>query len=145
MVTGRLARRLVLVWAGASVLYLPFGFVEDVRAGVPGQLLTAGTFGVAAVRAVLLAAWRQTRPAPQSVAERRRGMLPGPLVWALLSLATVQVAAGSWALALTVLSVTGALGLLLFSRLDRVPGEGADPRRRGVRAHGCRGVPDGTQ
>ncbi len=122
MVTGRLARRLAAVWAGASVLYLPFGFVMDLETSVRGQVLAAATFGVAAVCAVLLAAWQQTRPAPRSAAEQRRGMLPGLLVLALMSLGTVRVAAGSWALALTGLCVTGALGLLVFSRLDRIPG-----------------------
>ncbi|WP_312182089.1 DUF6297 family protein, partial [Arthrobacter sp.] len=96
MVAGRLARRLLLVWVGATVLYLPFGFVMDLETSVSGQLLSAGTFGVAAVCAVLLAAWQQTRPAPRSAAGRRRGLLPGLLVLALLSLATVRVAAGSW-------------------------------------------------
>ncbi|GAA1348566.1 hypothetical protein GCM10009636_03880 [Arthrobacter koreensis] len=122
MVTGRLARRLALVWAGATVLYLPFGFVLDLQAGMAGQLLTAGTFGMAAVCAVLLAAWQQTRPAPRSTAGRRRGLLLGLLVLALLSLVTVRVAAGSWALALSVLSVTYPSGLLVFSRLNRIPG-----------------------
>ncbi|MFF2675889.1 DUF6297 family protein [Arthrobacter koreensis] len=122
MVAGRLVRRLLLVWAGATVLYLPFGFVLDLEAGAARQLLTAGTFGVAAVSAVLLAAWQQARPAPRSTAERRRGLLPGLLVLALLSLATVRIAAGSWVLAVGGLSVTVALGLLVFARLDRIPG-----------------------
>lgn len=122
MVAGRLVQRLLLVWAGTAVLYLPFGFVMDLETSVRGQVLAAVTFGVGAVCAVLLAAWQQARPAPQSAAKRRRGMLPGLLVLALLSLGTVRVAAGSWALALTVLSVTGVLGLLVFSRLDRIPG-----------------------
>lgn len=122
MVAGRLVRRLALVWAGASVLYLPFGFVMDLETSVRGQFLAAGTFGVAAVCAVLLAGLQQARPAPRSAAERRRGMLPGLLMLALLSLATVRVAAGSWVLALTGLCVAGALGLLVFARLDRIPG-----------------------
>ncbi|WP_433122530.1 DUF6297 family protein [Arthrobacter koreensis] len=122
MVTGRLIRRLLLVWAGASVLYLPFGFVLDLETSVSGQLLAAGTFGVAAVCAVLLAALRQGRPVPRSTAERHRGVLPGLLVLALLSLVTVRVAAGSWALALGGLSVTVALCLAVFARLDRIPG-----------------------
>ena len=53
MVTGRLVRRLVLVCAGAAVLYLPFGLVTDLETGVQGQLLAAGVFGLAAVCAVL--------------------------------------------------------------------------------------------
>ncbi|MBF4994409.1 hypothetical protein ITX31_09825 [Arthrobacter gandavensis] len=122
MVAGRLVRRLAAVGAGAAVLYPPFGFVMDLEAGAAGQLLTAGTFGVAAVCAVLLAAWQQARPTSRAAAERRRGMLAGVLVLALLSLITVRVAAGSWALAITGLCVTGALGLLVFSRLDRIPG-----------------------
>ncbi|UYB35961.1 DUF6297 family protein [Arthrobacter koreensis] len=122
MVAGRLVRRLLLVWAGTAVLYLPFGFVMDLETSFRGQVLAAATFGMAAVCAVLLAGLQQARLSPQSAAERRRGMLPGLLVLALLSLATVRVAAGSWALALTILSVTGALGLLVFSRLDRIPG-----------------------
>lgn len=123
MVAGRLIRRLLLVWAGASVLYLPFGFVLDLETSVSGQLLAAGTFGVAAVCAVLFAALRQARPVPRSTAERRRGMLPGLLVLALLSLVTVRVAAaGAWALALGGLGVTVALCLVVFARLDRIPG-----------------------
>ncbi|MER1997366.1 MAG: DUF6297 family protein [Arthrobacter sp.] len=122
MVAGRLARRLLLVWAGTAVLYLPFGFVMDLETSVRGQVLASGTFGVAAVCAVLLAAWQQARPAPQSAAKRRRGMLPGLLVLALLSLGTVRVAAGAWVLAVGGLGVTVALGLLVFSRLDRIPG-----------------------
>ena len=122
MVASRLVRRLLLVWAGASVAYLPFGFVLDLETSVSGQLLAAGTFGVAAVCAVLFAALRQAGPVPGSAAERGRGMLPGLLVLALLSLVTVRVAAGSWALALGGLSVAGALGLVVFARLDRIPG-----------------------
>ncbi|WP_091601158.1 DUF6297 family protein [Arthrobacter koreensis] len=122
MVAGRLILRLLLVWAGASLLYLPFGFVLDLETSVSGQLLAAGTFGVAAVCAVLFAALRQAGPVPRAAVVRRRGMLPGLLVLALLALVTVRVAAGSWALALTVLSVAGALGLVVFARLDRIPG-----------------------
>lgn len=122
MVAGRLVRRLLQVWAGTSLLYLPFGFVMDLEISVRGQFLAAATFGVGAVCAVLLASLQQARPAPRSAAERRRGMLPTLLVLALLSLATVRVAAGSWVLAITGLSVTVALGLLVFSRLDRIPG-----------------------
>lgn len=122
MVAGRLVRRLLLVWAGTAVLYLPFGFVMDLETSVQGQVLAAGTFGAAAVCAVLLAGLQQARPAPQSAAERRRGILPGLLVLALLSLGTVRVAAGSWALAAGGLGVTAALGLLVFARLDRIPG-----------------------
>ena len=122
MVAGRLARRLLLVWAGACVLYLPFGFVMDLETSVRGQILAAATFGVGAVCAVLLAGLQQARPASQSAAEQRRDMLPGLLVLALLSLGTVRVAAGSWALAVGGLGVTVALGLLVFSRLDRIPG-----------------------
>ena len=122
MVAGRLIRRLLLVWAGASVLYLPFGFVLDLETSVSGQLLAAGTFGVAAVCAVLCAALRQAGPVPRSTAERGRGELPGLLVLAFLSLVTVRVAAGSWALPLGGLSVTVALCLVVFARLDEIPG-----------------------
>ncbi|GAA1908303.1 hypothetical protein GCM10009688_10540 [Arthrobacter gandavensis] len=122
MLAGRLVRRLLLVWAGTAVLYLPFGFVMDLETSVRGQVLAAATFGVAAVSAVLLAGLQQARPAPQSAAERRSGSLPGLLVLALLSLVTVRVAAGSWVLAVGSLGVTVALGLLVFARLDRIPG-----------------------
>ncbi|MFZ3453793.1 DUF6297 family protein [Arthrobacter sp. 7Tela_A1] len=124
MVAGRLVRRLLQVWAGTSLLYLPFGFVMDLETSVRGQVLAAATFGAGAVCAVLLAGLQQARPALQAAAERRRGMLPGllVLVLVLLSLVTVRVAAGSWALAVGGLGVTVALGLLVFSRLDRIPG-----------------------
>ncbi|MEB7447281.1 DUF6297 family protein [Arthrobacter koreensis] len=122
MVAGRLVRRLLLVWAGTAVLYLPFGFVMDLETSVRGQVQAAATFGAGAACAVLLAGLQQARPAPQSAAERRRGVLPGLLVLALLSLGTVRVADGVWALALTGLCVAGALGLLVFARLDRIPG-----------------------
>ena len=122
MVSGRLVRRLLLIWAGASVLYLPVGFITDLGASAGGQFLAAGAFGLAAVCAVLLAALRQTRPAPRTAAGRLRGMLPGLLVLAVLTLIPLRVAAGSWVLALTLLSVTGALGLLVFARLERIPG-----------------------
>ncbi|MCC9192121.1 DUF6297 family protein [Arthrobacter sp. zg-Y916] len=121
MVAGGLVRRLLLVWAGTTVLYLPFGFVMDLETSVRGQVLAAATFGVGAVCAVLLAGLQQARPAPQSAAERRRGSLPGLLVLALLSLVTVRVAAGSWALAVGSLGVTVAFGLVVFARLDRIP------------------------
>lgn len=120
MVTGRLVRRLLLVWAGASVLFLPFGFVTDLGAGISGQLLAAGVFGLAAVCVVLLAAVQQARPAPRSGVDRRTGLIPGLLVVALLSLLPVQVAAGSWALGLSALSVTCALWLVVSARLERI-------------------------
>ncbi|UPO76395.1 DUF6297 family protein [Arthrobacter sp. Helios] len=123
MVAGRLVRRLLLVWAGASVAYLPLGFISDVGASVWGQFLSAGTFGVAAAAAVLLAALRQAKPERSgSGAGGRAGLGPGLLVLALLSLTPLRVTAGSWALAVTALSVTAALGLLVNARLDRIPG-----------------------
>ncbi|MBD7994655.1 hypothetical protein H9639_05025 [Arthrobacter sp. Sa2CUA1] len=130
MVTGRLARRLTAVWAGATVLYLPFGFVMDLQAGVVGQFLAAAAFGVAAVCAVLLAALRQAGPGTEGSGASRpellrrlfSGPLPGLLLLAVLSFVPRQAAAGVLGPAFVALAADVALGLLVFARLDRIPG-----------------------
>ena len=130
MVTGRLARRLLLVWAGASVLYLPLGFITNLRASVWGQILAGGTFGLAAVCAVLLAALRQAGPGPAASRPSEpellqrvfSGPLPGLLLLAVLSFIPRQAAAGMLGPALMALAADVALALLVFVRLDRIPG-----------------------
>lgn len=138
LVTGRLLRRLALVWAGASVLYLPVGFITDLDASVRGQFLGAAVFGVAAVVAVLLAALRQVtqragqRPAgsrqtdpgaPRRNAVRRlaAGPLPGLVLLAVLSFVPRQVAAGGLGAALVTLAAAVGLWLIVFPRLGTIP------------------------
>ena len=130
MLTGRLVRRLLLVWAGASVLYLPFGFITDLGASEQGQFLGAGTFGLAAVCAVLLAALRQAgqgpampaREVPDLVRRTVPGPLPGLLLLGVLSFVPRQAAAGVWGLALVTLAAVVALWLVIWPRLGRIPG-----------------------
>lgn len=89
--------------------YLSFGFVLDLETGVSGERAAAGghTFGMADVCAVVLAVLRRAGQVPRTAAERHRGMLLGQLVLMLLSLVTVRVAAGSWALARAALVCAG--------------------------------------
>ena len=113
------------------MLYLPAGFVLDLAADVPGQLRAAGAFGLAAVCAVLVAALRQVGPGPApSIPPVPRtplrrllsGPLPGVLLLALLSFVPGQAAAGVLGPAFVALAAVVALGLLVFARLDRIPG-----------------------
>lgn len=83
------------MWPGAFVLYLPLGFITDLGASGWGQILAGGTFGLAAVCAVLLAA---------------------------LSFVPRQAAAGMLGPALMALAADVALALLVFVRLGRIPG-----------------------
>lgn len=129
MVAGRLARRLAAVWAGASVLHLPIGFITDLEAWVSGQVLAAGTFGAAAVCAALLAALRQAGPDPEAPGPSRpellqrlfSGPFPALLLLAALSFVPRQAAAGVLGPALAALAADVALGLLVFVRLGRIP------------------------
>lgn len=131
LVTGRLLRRLGLVWACALLLYLPVGFITDLDAGVPGQFLAAAVFGAAAVIAVLLAALRQigagsagSGGAGAGVGPLGRiasGPLPGLLLLAVLSFVPRQAAAGQWGPALAALAAAVGLGLITFPRLGSIP------------------------
>ncbi|MBO0895308.1 DUF6297 family protein [Arthrobacter sunyaminii] len=141
MVSGRLIRRLVLVWAGASVLYLPFGFITDLAASVRGQFGAAAAFGLAAVCAVLLALLQQVGAGPatpggpatatpagasrtaRGLARRMvSGQLPGLLLLAVLSFVPRQAAAGLWGPALVTLAAAVALWLVGRPRLGDIPG-----------------------
>ena len=129
LVTGRLLRRLALVWAGASVLYLPIGFITDLDAGVPGQFLAGAVFGVAAVSAVLLAALRQIgagqagsgSSGPGPGGRIVSGPLPGLVLLAVLSFVPRQAAAGLWGPALVAVAAAVGLGLIVFPRLGAIP------------------------
>ncbi|MBP3036519.1 hypothetical protein J2M53_09680 [Arthrobacter sp. zg-ZUI100] len=136
LLTGRLRRRLALVWAGASVLYLPVGFITDLHASGPGQFLGAAVFGVAAVNAVLLSALRQAgagpvgsgpagsgRPRSELVGRIATGPLPGLLLLAVLSFVPRQAAAGLWGPALVALASAVALGVVVFPRLETIPAQ----------------------
>ncbi|MDK1361946.1 DUF6297 family protein [Arthrobacter sp. zg-Y1219] len=132
LVTGRLLRRLGLVWAGAFMLYLPVGFITDLQASVPGQFLAAAVFGAAAVTAVLLAALRQIGAGPAGsgggagagagqLGRTANGPLPGLLLLAVLSFVPRQAAAGQWGPALVALAAAVGLGLIVFPRLGTIP------------------------
>ena len=140
LVTERVLRRLALVWAGASVLYLPVGFITDLDTGVPGQFLASAMFGAAAVSAVLVAALRQIgagsvgsgRSGPGPLGRIVSGPLPGLLLLAVLSFVPRQ-AAGLWGPALVAVAAAVGLGLIVFPRL------GAIPARDLIRAGGVSG------
>jgi hypothetical protein len=138
LVSGRLLRRLALVWAGGTVLYLPVGFITDLDASVLGQFLGAAVFGVAAVVAVLLAALRQVtqraghRPSgsrqtdlgasrPGAVRRLAWGPLPGLVLLAVLSFVPRQAAAGELGPALVALAAAVGLWLIVFPRLGIIP------------------------
>lgn len=129
LLTGRLARRLVVVWAGASVLYLPVGFITDLSAAVPGQFLGAGVFGLAAVCAVLVAALRQAGAGPLVMNRARTGLvhltatgpLPGLVLLAALSAVPRQAAAGVLGPAVVTLAAAVALWLVVLPRLGLIP------------------------
>jgi hypothetical protein len=137
LVSGRLLRRLALVWAGGTVLYLPVGFITDLDASVLGQFLGAAVFGVAAVVAVLLAALRQTGPGlvrpggqlpavvgasrPGAVRRLASGPLPGLVLLAVLSFVPRQAAAGELGPALVTLAAAVGLWLIVFPRLGIIP------------------------
>lgn len=133
LVAGRLIRRLLLAWAGASVLYLPFGFITDLTAGVRGQFAAAAVFGLAAVCAVLLALLRQVgtgsgtnagaaTPAWSGAARRTAsGPLPGLLLLAVLSFVPRQAAAGLWGPALVTAAAAVVLWLLSRPGLGNIP------------------------
>lgn len=130
MIAGRLVRRLILVWAGAAVLYLPIGFITNLDAGPVDQLGGAAVFGLAALCAVLAAAVRQAGLGPRplgpdagsAVLGAAAGPIPGLVLLAALSFLPGLAAAGViWAGAAALAAAVG-LGLLVFPRLDRIPG-----------------------
>ena len=80
LVVGPLLRRLLLAGLGGAVLYLPFGFVTQLKAPLAGQFLGAAVCGLSAVSMVLSAALRQ-----ESRTRFFRGPLPTLALAALLS------------------------------------------------------------
>ncbi|MDK1326463.1 DUF6297 family protein [Arthrobacter sp. zg-Y1143] len=139
--TGRLLRRVGMVWAAGAVLYLPVGVITDLQAAFAGQLAGAAVFGLAAVCALLLAAVGQSagngQVGGQQVDGQPGGNRPtagngipaGPfgtagalVLLALLGFLPRLAAAGEWWPAPAALAAVVGLGLWVQTRLERIPG-----------------------
>ena len=120
--TGRLLRRLGLVWAVGAALYLPVGFITDLQAAFAGQLAGAAVFGLAAVGAVLMAGLRQTGVSRSPRSRSGVETLLGLAVLAYCSAVPRRAAQGEAWWIVTVLTLVLVLWLLVSSRLERIPG-----------------------
>lgn len=115
MVEGSFLRRVVLLFLGTTVAYLPFSVLASLGAQPLGHVLASVTFGLAAAAVMLLAAIRQ-------VPGRSQGPVPTLVLSVATSVLPSVASAGLYWPPMVLAVAVLALWLLIAPRTGTVPG-----------------------